>query len=939
MASMPSATRPQDDGPSVASTATTDEQTVNLQVLSPSVGVNRPLLFPNLAANTTIKQLKDKIRQALPLRPADDHQRLIHRGHALVREADTLVDIFGADAIRTSEQQTIHLVLRDMTDSPSSTPNAPSAPPSLAAPVPAPAPARGPSPTASAPPTHPPRPQPQQPQQPHGQPFGYQMPPGWRNSMPPTSNPFPQPRMPSPSPSHTPEQAAAFQHQHQNMTQWLNSIQREAMARALNQNQRTRAQMGMRGVGDPNNPGNTGGNNSGRASPAPGHTVYREHVGPNGSTYQFETVIRTVVPGQQGNGGASGSMSPADVQNLFRNADINQATSAMASAMQRSASSTSLHNRHQHGMTAPMWPMSQPMTGSGRGTPDLSLNRLSTTAAPGSSQTRQGPEVYILSSPEGPRALLLNNTSSETYITPRLRTQTSLPHLRQAAALSSAALDAQRRPLNLQPPQPFQQQAQNLAPQQQPAYPAQAQGQNQAQEPDPAAIMAPLMHRGNPPMAALPPLLMQLWPQIWLLFRLVLFVWFFTSPNASWSRWFTIIVIAVLIFLLSTGIFNGVPDHVWQPLGRHLENLIPAEPRRRQAIAGEDQQNQQPRQNPDPTEMARRLVAQHQGPETAAAAAAAQNEESHENQDQAENLVESDAGVFTSLIENLGVKDVQFEELLTLDPSELLSLQPVYGVIFLFKYPTDQPYATPEGPRDGSFDNAASENIFFAAQTIQNACATQALLSVLLNKTNDVEIGEKLGEFREFTMVLPPEFRGEALSNSDLIREVHNSFARSSPFADETDKTGAEAEDAFHFIAYTPINGTLYELDGLQPAPISHGACSSDDFATKVVDVLQRRIARYDTTEIRFNLLAMCRDLRQRARDFGDEELLAREERKRRDWMFENALRRHNFVGFAGEVMKGVVRSKISEGGDAAYEKWVKESLERRKNAEQAMRA
>ncbi|EWG47213.1 hypothetical protein FVEG_07391 [Fusarium verticillioides 7600] len=494
MASMPSATRPQDDGPSAASTATTDEQTVNLQVVSPSVGVNRPLLFPNLAANTTIKQLKDKIRQTLPLRPADDHQRLIHRGHALVREADTLVDILGVDAVRTSEQQTIHLVLRDMSDTTSSNPSAPSAPPSLAAPVPAPAPAPGPSPAASAPPTHPPRPQPQQAP---GQAFGYQMPPAWRNSMPPTSNPFPQPRMPSPSPSHTPEQAAAFQHQHQNMTQWLNSIQREAMARALNQNQRTRAQMGMRGVGDPNNPGNTGGNNSGRASPAPGHTVYREHVGPNGSTYQFETVIRTMVPGQQGNGGASGSMSPADVQNLFRNADMNQATSAMASAMQRSASSTSLHNRPQHGLTAPTWPMSQPMTGSGRGTPDSSLNRLSTTVAPGSSQTRQGPEVYILSSPEGPRALLLNNTSSEAFITPRLRTQTSLPHLRQAAALSSAALDAQNqlrarhhhhhhhhphhhhhhhprsqiapqpipqlqasgRPLNLRPPQSFQQQS------------------------------------------------------------------------------------------------------------------------------------------------------------------------------------------------------------------------------------------------------------------------------------------------------------------------------------------------------------------------------------------------------------------------------------------------------------------------------------------------
>ncbi|RFU76948.1 ubiquitin carboxyl-terminal hydrolase l5 [Trichoderma arundinaceum] len=303
------------------------------------------------------------------------------------------------------------------------------------------------------------------------------------------------------------------------------------------------------------------------------------------------------------------------------------------------------------------------------------------------------------------------------------------------------------------------------------------------------------------------------------------------------------------------------------------------------------------------------------------------------------NTIESDAGVFTSLIENLGVKNVQFEELLTLDPSELLTLQPLYGVIFLFKYPTDRPYATPDGPLDGSFDHDASESIFFAAQTIQNACATQALLSVLMNKTEDVDIGEQMKDFREFTMVLPPEFRGEALSNSDLIREVHNSFARSSPFADETQKTGEPSEDVFHFIAYTPVNGTLYELDGLQPAPISHGPCTAEDFPLKVVDVLQRRVARYDATEIRFNLLAMCRDLRIRAQEFGDEELLEREQRKRKDWLFENALRRHNFVGFAGEVLKKVVEKKLDAGGDEGVKKWVDEGLERRRAAERAMGA
>jgi ubiquitin carboxyl-terminal hydrolase L5 len=170
-------------------------------------------------------------------------------------------------------------------------------------------------------------------------------------------------------------------------------------------------------------------------------------------------------------------------------------------------------------------------------------------------------------------------------------------------------------------------------------------------------------------------------------------------------------------------------------------------------------------------------------------------------------------------------------------------------------------------------------------------------------------------------MFLPPEFRGEALSNAERIRDVHNSFARSSPFVDETTRRpDEETEDAFHFIAYTPIGGKLYELDGLQPAPISHGACGADEFPSKVMDVLQRRIARYEATEIRFNLLAMTRDLRVRARELGDMDLLAREERKRADWRFENALRKHNFVGFAGEVLKGVVDMKLKEG---KYEDWV----------------
>ena len=172
------------------------------------------------------------------------------------------------------------------------------------------------------------------------------------------------------------------------------------------------------------------------------------------------------------------------------------------------------------------------------------------------------------------------------------------------------------------------------------------------------------------------------------------------------------------------------------------------------------------------------------------------------------------------------------------------------------------------------------------------------------------------------------KLRGDALSNSDLIRDVHNSFARASPFVDETQRLATDDDDVYHFIAYTSINGVLYELDGLQPAPISHGACSSSEFPEKVIPVLQRRIERYPATEIRFNLLAVVRDLRIRAREVGDAEGLERERAKRKAWLWENALRRHNFVGLVSEVLKGVVREKIREG-EGAYERWIEEAVGR----------
>ncbi|GAA5992938.1 hypothetical protein JCM5350_007811 [Sporobolomyces pararoseus] len=298
------------------------------------------------------------------------------------------------------------------------------------------------------------------------------------------------------------------------------------------------------------------------------------------------------------------------------------------------------------------------------------------------------------------------------------------------------------------------------------------------------------------------------------------------------------------------------------------------------------------------------------------------------------SLTESDPGIFTGILHDLGVKGLEVEELWGLDPDLLKQLEPVHALVFLFKW-----VGGSTEKMDGAFVEPDG-NHYFAHQVINNACASIALLNATLNIQNpNVELGEELTNLQSFSTGLDPQTRGEIITNSQKIREVHNSFARSDPFHLEDNQPQSESEDAFHFISYVPIDGQLFELDGLKQKPVSHGKIpEGSDWTDLARQVLERRIASYPAGEVMFNLLAITSRLASLRSQLSTIEAKPESERsseevaklsdmrekvgdieaRLKDWEVENSLRRHNYIGLVHAVLvemakQGQLKGRIEE--------------------------
>ncbi|KAI0098441.1 cysteine proteinase [Daldinia grandis] len=238
--------------------------------------------------------------------------------------------------------------------------------------------------------------------------------------------------------------------------------------------------------------------------------------------------------------------------------------------------------------------------------------------------------------------------------------------------------------------------------------------------------------------------------------------------------------------------------------------------------------------------------------------------------------LESEPGFFNAILQELGAKDFKVQEVYSLDP-EILEFLPkrVHGLIFLFQYDGS------DEPSNQANRQECPDYLWFTNQTSANACATVALMNIIMN-AQDVTLGTELQKFRESTKEQPPPYRGISLDKNDFIRSVHNSVARRIDLLSEdlcldnkyeesatvkkrrTQKKSARATrkgrvESYHYIAYVPVNGQVWELDGFEMKPLCLVIITgpaSDSWIDTASTAIKERMMQKEIPE--FSLLAIC---------------------------------------------------------------------------------
>ena len=203
--------------------------------------------------------------------------------------------------------------------------------------------------------------------------------------------------------------------------------------------------------------------------------------------------------------------------------------------------------------------------------------------------------------------------------------------------------------------------------------------------------------------------------------------------------------------------------------------------------------------------------------------------------------LENDPAIFSTLLREWGVPSVQVNEVVPLDSIFAVPAESVYGLILLSRW---------SAPETDNNTTEAPCGVWFANQTSSFSCASVSIMNVI-NNHEELNLGQRLNNFRATTLNLSPKERGLALDQFDHVRDVHNSFAtdidimnvdtrlredvieaakkqkrleqeRNRKTKKRRKRVSHDRDDdppGFHFIAYVPVGGSVWRMDGMECFP------------------------------------------------------------------------------------------------------------------------
>ncbi|KAJ7057235.1 ubiquitin C-terminal hydrolase L3 [Mycena amicta] len=194
--------------------------------------------------------------------------------------------------------------------------------------------------------------------------------------------------------------------------------------------------------------------------------------------------------------------------------------------------------------------------------------------------------------------------------------------------------------------------------------------------------------------------------------------------------------------------------------------------------------------------------------------------------------LESDPAIFTQVIRAIGVKNLEFQDLLCIDPVEvrLMLPSPVYALILIYSTTPEYEAGVRQARQDardageGYAGVGKDEPVIWFDQTIRHACGFMAILHAAANLSPTdhefIEPDSLLATLLRDALPLAPTARAALLKSSAGIAQVYNAASTrgSSAILRAADNVPG------HYVCFVPSpqNGHIYELDGGKNGPIDH---------------------------------------------------------------------------------------------------------------------